>query len=158
MSGEKIERRSAHRTQWAAQFAVASELCKKGYQVAFTMGNHPTVDLMVCSPGGESFSIDVKGVYKPNFWVVKKKEFKDKLFYIFAYVPDNENNRYFILNQSQVNAKSWLKLSAPAFGRIQKAALTRKLVYFQASVGSLPSNTRTLGRRFPLKSRCRASC
>jgi hypothetical protein len=24
------EKRSAHRTQWAAQFAVASELCKRG--------------------------------------------------------------------------------------------------------------------------------
>jgi len=26
--------RSVHQTQWAAQFAVASELCKRGYQVA----------------------------------------------------------------------------------------------------------------------------
>jgi hypothetical protein len=27
---EKPKRRSGHRTQWAAQFAVASELCKMG--------------------------------------------------------------------------------------------------------------------------------
>ena len=38
------QRRSAHRTQWAAQFAVASELCKRNYQVALTLGNHPTID------------------------------------------------------------------------------------------------------------------
>ena len=31
------ERQSAHRTQWAAQFAVASELCKRGFEVALTM-------------------------------------------------------------------------------------------------------------------------
>jgi hypothetical protein len=44
-----------HQTQWAAQFAVASELCKRGYEVSFTMGNTtPIADLMVVSPiGGE---------------------------------------------------------------------------------------------------------
>jgi hypothetical protein len=37
-----------HQTQWAAQFAVASELCKRGYEVSFTMGNTaPVADLMV---------------------------------------------------------------------------------------------------------------
>lgn len=39
-----------HQTQWAAQFAVASELCKRGYEVSFTMGNAtPVADLMVVS-------------------------------------------------------------------------------------------------------------
>ena len=28
-------RARGHQTQWAAQFAVASELCKRGYEVAF---------------------------------------------------------------------------------------------------------------------------
>lgn len=66
----KAARRSAHRTQWAAQFAVGSELCKRGYEVAFTMGNHPSVDIMVTSPTGSQFGIDVKGLYKKNFWAV----------------------------------------------------------------------------------------
>ena len=35
--GRKLTR--GHQTQWAAQFAVASELCKRGYEVSFTMGN-----------------------------------------------------------------------------------------------------------------------
>ena len=52
------ERQSAHRTQWAAQFAVASELSKRGYQVALTMGIHPVIDLMVISPKGVPFLID----------------------------------------------------------------------------------------------------
>jgi hypothetical protein len=52
----------AHLTQWAAQFAVASELCKRGYFVALTHGNHPGVDLMVTSPNGERFDVEVKGV------------------------------------------------------------------------------------------------
>lgn len=40
-------------TQWAAQFSVAGELCKRGYQVTFKMGNTaPVADLMVISPKG----------------------------------------------------------------------------------------------------------
>ena len=94
-----------HRTQWAAQFAVASELCKKGYEVAFTMGNHPSVDLLAISPGGTAFTVDVKGLYKKNWWAVKSKPDKVDLFYIFAFVPDYESNRFFILDQTQVNSE-----------------------------------------------------
>ena len=104
-SGDKAVRRSAHRTQWAAQFAVASELCKKDYRVAFTMGNHPSVDLMVDSPSGAAFQVDVKGLYKPNFWTVKPKPAKNGLFYILAYVPDNSANDFFILTQEEANAE-----------------------------------------------------
>ena len=103
MEGGKVARRSAHRTQWAAQFAVASELCKRGYEVAFTMGNHPVVDLMVISSNQTSFGIDVKGLYKPNFWGVRAKPPKVNLFYVFALVPDDRPNRFFILTQAQVN-------------------------------------------------------
>jgi hypothetical protein len=57
-------RRSAHQTQWAAQFAVASELCKQGYEVALTMGNQPVFDLMVISPSL---------VYSPKSEIVAQK-------------------------------------------------------------------------------------
>ena len=97
------ERRSPHRTQWAAQFAVASELCKKNYQVAFTMGNHPAIDLMVISPKGTQFTIDVKGLYERNFWGVSNKPKKNSLFYVFAFVPNESSNRYFVLTQTEVN-------------------------------------------------------
>jgi hypothetical protein len=99
------KRHSPHQTQWAAQFAVASELCKRGYEVALTMGNHPIVDLMVISPKGRPFLIDVKGLYKPNFWSVReKKKTHDNLFYVFAYAPSDteKDNRFFILSESQV--------------------------------------------------------
>jgi hypothetical protein len=54
--------------QWAAQFAVASELCKRGYEVSFTMGNAtPVADLMLVSPKlKRMFLIDVKGLYRKN--------------------------------------------------------------------------------------------
>jgi hypothetical protein len=92
-----------HQTQWAAQFAVASELCKLNYQVALTLGNHPTADLMVISPTGRNFVIDVKGLYKPNPFPVQPKYLRDDLFYIFVYVPENKSNEFFIMTQNQVN-------------------------------------------------------
>jgi hypothetical protein len=102
VQGDK-QRHSAHQTQWAAQFAVASELCKRGYQVALTLGNHPLIDLMVISPNGVLFLVDVKGQYKPNFWPIRPKKTTDKLFYVLALVPDNAPNQFFILTQDQAN-------------------------------------------------------
>jgi len=109
------ERRSPHRTQWAAQFAVASELCKRGYQVALTLGNHPTIDLMVVSPKGAPFQVDVKGQYRDNFWPVRPKVRRDGLFYVLAFVPDGKPNQFFILTQREVtedikrNTEKWIE-------------------------------------------------
>jgi|SRR5665213_1046782 len=103
MAQQPQQRRSTHRTQWAAQFAVASELCKRDYQVALTLGNHPAVDLMVVSPNGTQFLIDVKGLYRPNFWQVKPKARRDNLFYVLALVPDVGQNRFFVMTQKEVN-------------------------------------------------------
>jgi hypothetical protein len=64
------ERRSSHRTQSAAQFAVASELCKRGYEVALTLGNDPAVDLLVVSPRKTTSQIDVNCVYKKTCWQI----------------------------------------------------------------------------------------
>ena len=97
------KRRSSHRTQWAAQFAAASELCKRGYEVALTLGNHPNADIMVRSPSNFPFSVDVKGLYKQNFWAVSSKAQQPSLFYIFAFVPDDAINRFFVLTQEDVN-------------------------------------------------------
>ncbi len=98
-----MPRRSSHQTQWAAQFAVASELCKRGYEVALTMGNHPTADIMSYSPAGRAFIVDVKGLYKRNFWVVREKPDRLDAFYVFALVPNEGGNRFFILSQAEVN-------------------------------------------------------
>ena len=101
----KKQKRGVHRTQWAAQFAVASELCKRGYEVSFTMGNAtPLADLMVVSQSCmEMFLIDVKGLYRKNPWALKRKPGRDNLFYVFAFVPDNAANMFFVMTQKQAN-------------------------------------------------------
>jgi hypothetical protein len=113
------EKRSKHQTQWAAQFAVASELCKRGYQVALTLGNHPKIDLMAISPKDKKqFLIDVKGLYKENFWGAREQPSQEDLYYVFAFVPDNEANSYFVMTQAQVN---------PEIKRVIEAARKRAL-------------------------------
>lgn len=98
-------RERGHQTQWAAQFAVASELCKRGYEVAFTSGHTtPIADLMVVSPITKAmFLIDVKGLYRMNPWVIKRKPVRSNLFYVLAFVPTSQPNRYFVLSQKEIN-------------------------------------------------------
>jgi hypothetical protein len=81
--------RDSRLTQWAAQFAVASELCKRGYEVAFTLGhNTPLADLMVISPEEKKhFLIDVKGLSGTNSWILKRKSLREDLYYVLAFVP-----------------------------------------------------------------------
>ena len=95
-----------HQTQWAAQFAVASELCKRGYEVAFTSGHTtPVADLMAVSPVAKTmFLIDVKSLYRPNPWLIKRKPIRDNLFYVLTFVPVGKPNEYFVLDQGQVYA------------------------------------------------------
>jgi hypothetical protein len=129
------KRRNVHQTQWAAQFGVASELCKRGYEVSFTMGNtSPLADLMVVSPVGRTmFLIDVKGLYRMNPWLVNPKQPQKDLYYILAYVPIGEPSQFFVMTQSQVNKAiddELLRLKRgleyPAKGFLWKLALPYK--------------------------------
>jgi hypothetical protein len=93
------KRRPTHHAQWAAQFAVASELCKRDYQVALTMGNHPSADLMAISSEGIAFTVDVKGLRSKNTWFVRRKPKTENLFYVLACVPPGKPNQFFVMSQ-----------------------------------------------------------
>ena len=45
------------------------------------------------------FLVDVKGLYRKNPWIIKRKLVGDNLFYILAFVPTSEENQFFILTQ-----------------------------------------------------------
>ena len=82
--------------------ALSPELCKRRHQVALTLGNHP---VMVVSPAGRQFVVDVKGLYRRALWQVRPKPMRDDLFYVFALVPDPDEgpNPFFILTQTEVS-------------------------------------------------------
>ena len=123
-SARKLVARRNRRTQWAAQFAVASELCKRGYEVAFTMGNcTPVADLMVISPMERTpFLVDVKGLYAKNPWVISRKPKRDQLFYVLSFVPDDAPNEFFILTQEEV--LNYISAELVRLGRPQDYPMT----------------------------------
>jgi hypothetical protein len=94
-----------YQTQWAAQFYVAAELTRRGYQVALTLGNAPQTDLLVSTPGDNvQFRIDVKGQSTHNFWLVQKREVQDDLYFVLVYLPKKVNDppRFFVLSCVQM--------------------------------------------------------
>jgi hypothetical protein len=83
-------RRDAFFTQWAAQFFVGAELTRRGYIVGFTLGNARATDMLVLSPSGQSFPVEVKGLARPNYWLVKKPDRKSARIYVFALIPQEK--------------------------------------------------------------------
>ena len=87
--------RSGHQTQWAAQFAVASELCIRGYEVALTSGHTtPVADLMAVSPiENEMFLVDVKGLYQKIRGSLNESRYGQSYFiFLPTYRPMNHTN------------------------------------------------------------------
>lgn len=59
---------------------------------------------MVVSPEQKDmFLVDVKGLYRKNPWLVKRKGVREKLFYILAFVPAGEANQFFVMTQGVAN-------------------------------------------------------
>ena len=101
-------------TQWAAQFRVASDLSRRGYRVSLTLGNAESTDLSALSPGGRLCDLEVKGLAKQNFWLVRERKARDDLFFILVLSPRAKFNshaltlgapRFFIASSSEVMAK-----------------------------------------------------
>ena len=95
------------------------------------MGNHPSVDLMVISPSGKKFAVDVKGLYKKNWWLIKEKKYLKDLFYVLAFVPDDAPNEFFVLSQMQVNKAIQRVMEEGREKRLRKGKSIEKL-------GSMP--------------------
>jgi hypothetical protein len=59
---------------------------------------------MVVSPKARTmFLVDVKGLYRMNPRVIKRKVKRDNLFYILAFVPNDQANRFFVLRQGDID-------------------------------------------------------
>lgn len=119
--------KKAEQTQWAATYLVAAELTRRGYRVGWPMGNAPVKDLLVESPKGVRFEVDVKGgaygqKVKSYWHIVQEKRFKEttqpQLYFAFVRVdpqPD-ESADFFMLSHKALielneevyaNSKSW---------------------------------------------------
>jgi hypothetical protein len=97
---------SKYDTQWAGQFYVAYELCRRGYRIALTHGNMPQTDIIATSPKGRSFRIEVKSMRGKNFWRYKRRDAEIDLFYVFVLTNEKINPpRVSVLTSEEVMAE-----------------------------------------------------
>lgn len=96
--------RKTEQSQWSATYSVAAELTRRGYRVGWPMGNAPVKDLLVESPDGLHFYVDVKGsIFPPrrkgsnepcaHCYPIQGNRLEGerdaKLFFVFVAVPPN---------------------------------------------------------------------
>jgi hypothetical protein len=91
---------STHNTEQMARGYLMYELAKRGYNVQFTDSRFPSEDLLVVSPHGRHFGIDVKGQITKNFWLIKEPVPNPEMFYALIYVPETGTPQVFILDNS----------------------------------------------------------
>lgn len=96
-----------YKTQWAAQFYVAAELTRRGYLVSMTLGNAPKVDLLAVSLERVQFMVDVKGQATKNFWLIKRQEARNDLFYVLVYLPPDYSKPDFFILESLEIVRLW---------------------------------------------------
>lgn len=113
--------RKTHHTSLAATLAVGAELSRRGFDVAFTIGNTPRIDLLCDVPDGKPFKVQVKGISNPaGFWVQKtffEAPLQKNLFLIIVLVPKPEDKsalRFFVLSHQDAKTES---LKLPKFRR-----------------------------------------
>lgn len=99
--------RSRHHTGFAALWAVAAELSRQGYDVTITMGNTPKVDIFGAVPGGQHFSVQVKGISSTNGFYIDKPFFdgdQPNLYLVVVLVPPADSItpfRFFVLTHAE---------------------------------------------------------
>ena len=79
--------RSKHHTGMAGTFAVGAELSRRGYDIALTLGNTPTIDVLCASPNGRPFKVQVKSAASANFVPIGKAWLEaapDENLYLFV--------------------------------------------------------------------------
>jgi len=107
---------SNHNTEQSARGYLMYQLARRGYNVQFTDSRFPGEDLMVSSPSGKHFGIDVKGMRTKNFWLLKEPTANPELFYAFVYVPEVGYPRVFIMT-SEVALKFWQEVKEDNYAR-----------------------------------------
>ena len=63
-----------HNVEQMARGYLMYELARQGYYVQITDSRFPTYDMLVVSPGGKHFGIEVKGQSTKNFWRFEERQ------------------------------------------------------------------------------------
>jgi hypothetical protein len=95
----------------AGEYAVASELCRRGLYAQLTLGNRKKVDLLVAYPDGSYATVEVKAK-QAQFWpAVKGLSPKEKnrflVFVDFQRKGSDERPDFYVLNSEDWGA--WVR-------------------------------------------------
>ena len=82
------------------------ELARRGYQVQITDSRFPKYDMLVVSPSGKHFGIEVKGQSTKNFWRFNDRAPHREMYYAFVFVPQEGSPEVFIMTSKEV-MKRW---------------------------------------------------
>lgn len=83
----------------AGELFVAAELLKRGLQTSITFGNAKAIDLLVHNPSiGRTFTVQVKALRSPNFFLIGHKSVRSSDIYVFVLLnkPDSAVNYYVV--------------------------------------------------------------
>lgn len=95
-----------HNVEQMARGYLMYELARRGYCVQLTDSRFPTYDMLVVSPTGKHFGIDVKGQRTKSFWLFSRKRPNPEMYYAFVFVPPEGKPRVFIMD-SQTTMRIW---------------------------------------------------
>jgi len=107
----------------AGELFVAAELLKREIQTSITFGNSKAIDLLAYNPKtNKSFTIQVKALRKPNYFLIDKTKIKEDHSYVFVLLnAPGEHTRYFIVpgydlvNSQEKFGKGFLVDKMPGF-------------------------------------------
>jgi len=84
----------------AGEYAVASEICRKGYYTQITLGNLKATDILVYNTEtGKLFRIEVKSKQKKQFaWIKGVKDENHLLVFVDFWKKEDERPDFYVLN------------------------------------------------------------
>ncbi|MBR3700044.1 MAG: hypothetical protein IKM85_11090 [Bacteroidales bacterium] len=113
-----------HHLSMAGEYAVCSELCKRGFDVSLTLGNAKAVDIMVFLPDNSYRRIEVKtsqtGRFVTNFF----QKYYDKTlnnhpdFWVLVYIDKNGQIQYYILTHEELGEIQMKRNGMSKWGKV----------------------------------------
>jgi len=71
------QRADGQKSGLAGEFVVAAELLKRGLQTSLTLGNAKSIDLFAINDQGSRFTIQVKALRSPNYFLIDMERVQD---------------------------------------------------------------------------------
>ena len=92
------QRADSQKSGMAGDFFVAAELLKRGLQTSLTLGNAKSIDLFAINDQETKFTIQVKALRSPNYFLIDLEHVQDACYYVFVVLnkPDVPPDYYIV--------------------------------------------------------------